>query len=1187
MANEFVHLHVHSEYSILDGVIRLSDLVNRTVEYGMPAVALTDHGAMYGAIEFMGLCRSAGIKPIVGCEVYITDDIHSREEKDKSNSYHFVLLCRNDAGYHNLVKLVSRSYIEGFHYKPRIDKTLLAEHSEGLIGLTACLKGEVPTRLLMNKRPEALRAASEYRDILGRENFFIELQDHGIAEERRVMPSLIKLAESIGVGVVATNDVHYLDRDDSKYQDVMLCIQTGKKLNDPDRLSMEGMDLYFKSNIEMERLFPDIPEALTNSLVIAERVEMLPEFEGFDFPNFPLPEGQTAEETLSTQAWAGLKTRFGGKEIAPEYEERLGYELSVIVSMDFAPIFLIVADYVNHAKESGIAVGPGRGSAVSGLVSWALGITEVDPIKYNLLFERFLNPARKSLPDIDIDFCPRRRTEMLKYIQDKYGSEHICQIITFNRLKARAAIRDTARVMDIPLSEADRVAKLVPFNADLRTAMEMVPELGSEFDTNPHTREWIETAMAVEGLARNVGVHPAGIVVSGSPVYERAPLQTMESTDQLVAQYSMECIEKIGLIKVDLLGLRTLTYIEDTCKLVAQRKGITIDVNNLPLDDKKTFTMLSKGDTLGVFQLEGGGMKELLIDIHPDRIDDIIACIALYRPGPMGSGLHTKYARRKNLQEPIEYLNPLQEPVLSPTYGVLTYQEQVGQLLQNIAGFDLSEAMIVMKAISKKRSRAEIQKYEDDFIAGALAKDVPDNVAHIIFNQIEEFAGYGFNKAHSAAYGIVAYQTAYLKANYPLEFYCAFLSSEMHDSDKMSQIIGEMQSKKIPVITPDINTSNVYFTIEDDKVRFALGAIKNVGVAAVDFIVKAREEGGPFNSLFDFTARVDSSGVNKGVVESLVLAGAMDSLPGSRSEKYATVDLALEYGRRRQDDARRGQTDLFLSGGDNAAGPDLRRDSVEIPKKLLLKREKELIGTYLSENPLKDAAGRLNKMVKMHVADINEKLDGKKIKLGGMISSISRRISKKLQSYAIIELEDLTGKIEGIVFPNTYEEYRDELIEDAIVIVDARVQVDEKEVPGPTGDMIPQYATRLLVGEVQPFDKSASVESQAGDAQTEASLSSTIVMKDESPKRTQTMAFRPRKGEVLIELDVDEAGKDGLNRMIDFLHKNPGTSQVRLLLRHGEARGAVELGKDLMVNLSNQAVTELNGYEGVRDIRRG
>jgi len=1186
LKNEFIHLHVHSEYSLLDGIIKLKDLVNTTVEYGMPAVALTDHGVMYGAIEFIELCQNAMVKPIVGCEVYVTDSRFDRTEQSKGNNNHLVLLCKNEKGYSNLLRLVTLSYLEGFHYKPRVDKELLSRHSDGLIALTACLHGEVPKKFLMGRRDEALHIAAEYRDIFGKENFFIEIQDHGIAEEKRVIPLLLKTAENLGVGVVATNDAHYLNREDAHYQDVMLCIQTGKKLNDPERLRFEGMDLYFKTADEMARLFKDVPSALQNTLLIAEMVEVLPGSGELDFPKFPLPKGKTADEYLSDLAWCGLKERFGGHKIPATYEDRLGYELSVIVSMDFAPIFLIVGDYVNHAKETGIAVGPGRGSAVSGLVSWALGITEVDPIKYDLLFERFLNPARKSLPDIDIDFCPRRRGELMKYIQDKYGAEHICQIITFNRLKARGAVRDTARVLDVPLSEADRIAKMVPFAADLHTALENSPELANEYDNNPRTREWLDTAMAIEGIAKNVSVHPAGLILCGSPVYERAPLQTMESTDQLVAQYSMDFIERIGLIKVDLLGLRTLTYIEDTCRFVEGRQGIKLDINNLPLDDKATFKMLGKGDTVGVFQMEGPGMKELLMDIRPDRIDDIIACIALYRPGPMGSGLHTKYARRKNNIEAIEYDHPLQEPVLSPTYGVLTYQEQVGQLLQNIAGFDMGNAMLVIKAISKKRSRGEIQKYIDDFLKGAISNGVPEDVARHMFAQIEEFAGYGFNKAHSAAYGIVAYQTAYLKANFPLEFYCAYLSSEMNDSNKICQIIGEMHVKKIEILPPDVNASGVYFTIEGKKIRFALGAIKNVGVVSVEVIVKAREEGGPFNSLFDFAARVDPFSVNRGVIESLVFSGAMDPLCGSRSRKFGSIEFAMEYGRAKQDDTRRGQTDLF--GVDSlapAAGPELKENVPEIPKKHLLKREKELIGIYLSENPLREAAGALKKLARKQISDITEEMEGRKVTLGGMVSSMSRRISKKLQSYAVIELEDLTGKIEGIVFPNTYEECRDYLVEDAIVIVEGRVQSEEREVPGPAGELVPQFQIRLLIGDVRPFETTGKPSQTVERIEAEQTLASTIEMTDDLPRKRQVTAFRPRQGEMLIEVDIDEAGQDGLERVLDFLALNPGPDQVRLLIKHGAARAAVELGKNMTVGLSGKAKDELSTFKGVQGIR--
>lgn len=1187
MKPEFIHLHVHSEYSLLDGIIRIDELAKRTVEYGMPAVALTDHGVMYGAIEFVEACEEANVKPIIGCEVYTTESIEKKEGLEGHGINHLVLLCKNEVGYKNLLKLISIAYKKGFHYKPRIDKNLLGEYHEGLIALTACLKGEIPRLLLMGKRDEAMRSAGWFHDVFGPENFYIELQDHGISEEKRVIPLLKKLADNIGLGIVATNDAHYLDSDDASYQDVMMCIQTGKKLNDPNRLRFEGLDLYFKTADEMERLFRGTPHALSNTLKIAEMVDFTPEFGVFDFPKFPVPKGKTDEEYLADLSMSGLKERFGGKTPPKEYRQRLETELEVISDMGFSPIFLIVHDCVKYAKGKGIPVGPGRGSAVSGLVSWALRITEADPVKYGLLFERFLNRGRKRLPDIDIDFCPRRRAEVMHYIQEKYGADHISQIITFNRLKARAAVRDTARVLDIPLSDADRIAKLVPFNVSLDKALEVSPELREEYEENPRLREWFRYAMAVEGLARNSSVHPAGIVISGSPVYERVPLQTMESTEHMVAQYSMDYIDKLGIIKIDILGLRTLTYLEDTRVLVKRRHGIEIDLNNLPLDDKKTYEILKLGDTLGVFQLEGGGIRDLLVDIRPDCIDDLIACIALYRPGPMESGHHIAYAHRKNKIDPVTFDHPLLEDVLESTYGVLTYQEQIGLVLQNMGGFDLAEAFLVIKAISKKR-KGEIDEHGEAFVAGAQAKGVQEELAIDIYTQIKKFSRYGFNKAHATAYGLLAYQTAYLKANYPIEFHTAYLSSEMHNADKINQITGEMQVKGWEILPPDVNCSSQYFTIEDDKVRFALGAIKNVGLNAVDMIVRARDGGGPFKSLFDFTASVDSAAANHQIIDSLILSGAMDLLPGSRAEKLASVERAMEYGKAKQDDARRGQVALFGDeSSDAAVEPELNRDGVEIPKKQLLKREKEMIGIYLSENPLMEVADQLKKVSKIPIGEIDEKHDGKQMVIGGMVTSISRRISKKLQSYAIIEIEDLTGRIEGIIFPNTYEECSDHLFEDTIVIVEGRIQIEERDVVGPGGEMITKRQVRILVRNLDPFDTSVKIRTTQEKITQEETLASTIEMAEDAPRRTSPTAFRPRRGEIIVNIDLDEAGLDGLCDILDYLSTQSGTMRVRLAIRRRHANAAIDLGDDLTVNIDAINKTKLENMLGVRDVLTG
>ncbi|MGB9886621.1 MAG: DNA polymerase III subunit alpha [Moorellales bacterium] len=1046
MAANFVHLHLHSEYSLLDGACRLEKAVAEAARQNMPALAITDHGVMYGVADFYRLAKQQGIKPILGAEVYVARRSRfDRQGQEEQSPFHLVLLARDYRGYQNLLRLVSRAYLEGFYYKPRVDRELLAEHREGLIALSACLAGEIPALFLKGREEEAVAAASWYREVFGPENFFLELQDHELAEQKRANRFLVDLARRLDLPLVATNDVHYLKREDATLHDVLLCIQTGKTLEDSKRLEFPTQEFYFKTGEEMARIFAEVPEALANTLAIAERCQVELPFGRLHLPHYPVPEGHTAESYLRHLCLEGLKER--GLLHREEYRRRLEYELEVIFKMGFAGYFLVVWDLVNFAHREGILTGPGRGSAAGSLVAYALGITQIDPLRYDLLFERFLNPERVSMPDIDIDFCFERRGEVLDYLTRRYGGDRVAQIITFGTMAARAAIRDVGRVLNLPLSEVDRLAKLVPaeLGISLDRALEESPELRQAYEGDDRVRQLLDFARALEGTPRHASTHAAGVVIAPEPLVNFLPLQ--KSPDgPVTTQFAMHVIEELGLLKMDVLGLRTLTVIGDTLKLIAQSGQQPPDLDNLSLEDPKTYALLSSGESVGVFQLESSGMRTLLRSLRPERFEDLVALVALYRPGPLGSGMVEDFIRRKHGQVEVKYLHPSLEPILRDTYGVILYQEQVMRIASELAGFTLGEADLLRRAMGKKKPEV-LAAQRSRFLEGAIARGVDRETAAQIFDLMEYFAGYGFNRSHSAAYALVAYQTAYLKANYPVQFMAALLTSVRNHPDKVPVYIEECRRLGIEILPPDVNASLADFSIAGNAIRFGLAAVKNVGEGAIESILRARADG-PFGSLADFCRRVDLRQVNKRVIESLIRCGAMDSLGAGRARLLAGLDACLEAGQRRQEDRLRGQLSLF----DLASGREELASEVELPEvpeyspQELLAMEKEMLGFYVSGHPLAEYRKQLAVHTNYSLAELGQVEEGTVVKVGGLVGQVRRLTTKRNEVMAAVVLEDTTGTVEVLVFPRLLESAREFLQSGQVVIVEGRTDGAEEGV---------------------------------------------------------------------------------------------------------------------------------------------
>lgn len=1039
----FVHLHVHTCYSLLDGAAKIPNLLRQAKELGMTAMAITDHGSMYGVIEFYKEAKKAGVKPVIGCEVYVAPrGFRDKVVTEDASPYHLVLLAENQEGYQNLLKLVSLSWLEGFYYKPRVDKSLLQKYSRGLIALSACLAGEIPTLLLQDKEEAARKAALEYQNIFGEKNFFLELQDHGLAEQRRVNAGLIRMSNELSIPLVATNDVHYLKREDAAVQDILLCIQTGKTLQDKDRLRFETEEFYLKTKEEMQLLLGDYPEALQNTAKIAERCQVDFVFGQNRLPNYHVPAGFTADTYLAELCRKGLKKRYG--QSADLQYQRLDYELAIIKRMGYSSYFLIVWDFINYAKKKGIFVGPGRGSAAGSLVSYCLEITDIDPVKYDLLFERFLNPERVSMPDIDIDFCFERRGEVIEYVVQKYGTDHVAQIITFGTMAARAAIRDTGRAMSIPLPLVDKVAKLVPMELGITIdrALEVSPELVQMAQQDNLVQELLNVAKALEGVPRHAGTHAAGVVISPAPLDEFLPLQ--KTSEGLVCtQFDKDTVEEIGLLKMDLLGLRTLTVINNAVELVKKSRGIEFDLAAISLADAKTYQLLSEGDTIGVFQLESSGLRAILRDLKPQNFEDVIALVALYRPGPLGSGMVDDFIKRRHGVVNVQYLHASLEPVLKMTYGVIIYQEQVMRIASELAGFSLGEADLLRRAMGKKKPEI-IAGLRQQFIEGAMQKNIEAETAGKVFDLMEYFAGYGFNKSHSAAYALLAYQTAYLKAHYPVEFMAALLTSVMESKDRVPFYIEECRQMKIEILPPDVNESTEDFIVSANKLRFGLAAIKQVGYAAIEAIIEERRNG-VFKSLQDFCERVDLSHINKRVIENLIKAGAFGSVPGSRAQLLEVLHICIDQGLNWQRQKNSSQLSIFdFAGQQIISNPPIPLPAArDFSEKEILLIEKEVLGLYLSGHPLTEFKEIIAGSISHAIEELSQEHDGKIVRLAGLITAVRRTVTKRGETMAYFILEDLTGNVEALVFPKNLAKYNDLLKNDLPVLVKGRLNMQE------------------------------------------------------------------------------------------------------------------------------------------------
>ncbi len=1070
----FVHLHTHSEFSLLDGASRISDMVRLAAEAGMPAIALTDHGVLYGAVDFYLQARAAGINPIIGQEVYVASRSRLQKEgRADRDPYHLILLVKDLTGYRNLIELSSRAHLEGYYYRPRIDKELLAQHTEGLIGLSSCLGGEVASRLLEGDRSGAEEAARDYQRLFG-EDYFLEVQDHGMAEQAQVNDGLVALSRRTGIPLVATNDSHYTRRDDAEAHDILLCLQTGTIVSDPKRMRFHNDEFFLKSPQEMADRFAAFPEAVANTVRIAERCNLKLETRPL-LPRFEVPGGHTAEGYLRQLAEQGLVARY--PEMPAVVRDRFEQEFSVIQDMGYAAYFLIVSDFIQYAREHGVAVGPGRGSAAGSIISYALGITTLDPLKHGLIFERFLNRERISMPDIDIDFDDRNRDRVIEYVARRYGQDHVAQIITFGTMKARAVIRDVGRALDIPLRDVDRLAKLVPpaLGMTIEKALQMVPELAAA-ERDPAYAKLLKNARKLEGLARHASTHAAGIVIAPEPLQRYVPLQASitrgERNSQekraVMTQYEMNAVQKIGLLKMDFLGLRNLSIIEDTLRNLEQTRGLKLDLAQIPWDDPATFRLLQAADTNGVFQLESPGLRRLLQDMRPTSFEDITAAIALFRPGPLEGGLVDQYMKCKHGEREIVYPLPELEPILKETYGVIVYQEQVMQIASQLAGFTLGEADVLRAAMGKKK-KEEMARMRAQFIGGAIARGVSESKATEIFDLMAYFAGYGFNKSHSAAYAVISYQTAYLKANYPLEYLAALLNNEAGNYEKVAAAVLDCRARSIDVLPPDVNASEAGFCVQGERIRYGLAVIKNVGSHAVELLLNERRAKGPFRSLLDLCVRVDPRELNKRVLESLVRSGACDSL-GERAQLLASIDRVSDRAGQIISERESGQTSLFGmlpesdELGDPAAG--LIDGIPPMPQDERLRAEKELLGLYLSDHPLRRIEQELHARVDTYANQVKPEMEDLEVRLGGVIKGVRPVVTRTGKAMAFVQLEDLTSTVEVIVFPKVFDEGRDLLQADNIVIV--RGKVDARTASGDEEDR--SEAAKVIADEILAFD---------------------------------------------------------------------------------------------------------------------
>jgi len=1147
--SDFVHLHLHTQYSLLDGAIRLDDLFEKAKNYRMPALAMTDHGTMFGAIEFYQQAQKSGVKPIIGCEVYVAPA--SRFDKNQKGpseaSFHLILLAKNLAGYRNLMKLVSLAHFEGFYYKPRVDKELLQAHNEGLIALSACLHGEVPFYLAAGDQNRALRAADELKSIFSDRRFYLELQENKIPEQAKVNQGLMKIARELSLPLVATNDCHYLRREDAQAHEILLCIQTGKTLKDTDRMKFSTNEFFFRSAEEMEALFSYCPEAMRTTVEVAERCNLDLKLSELQFPQFQVPPGETLDSFLEKTAQKGLEDRAAelkslGQELPMGiefYRQRLQKEIGMIQKMGFPGYFLIVSDFIRYAKSRGIPVGPGRGSGAGSLAAYCLGITEIDPLVNGLLFERFLNPERVSPPDIDIDFCIQGRDEVIQYVRNKYGQDHVAQIITFGKMQARAVIRDVGRALDMPYGEVDRIAKMIPntLNITLQEALQQEPRLNELARANPEVKKLLTLAQALEGLPRHASTHAAGVVISNRPLVEVVPLYRGQQ-NEIMTQYAMKDVEKIGLIKFDFLGLKTLTMIEDVLKRVEASRGERLDLRRLSLTDRKTYELLSAGDTSGVFQLESSGMKDLVMRLLPERFEDLVALLALYRPGPLKSGMVDDFIKRKQGKTQITYDVPELKEILEETYGVIVYQEQVMKIATKLASFTLAQADILRRAMGKKNAE-EMAMQKKNFIEGSQKGKIAGKKAEKLFDLMAKFAEYGFNKSHSAAYALVAFQTAYLKAHYPVEFMAALLSSEMGNSDKILRHLGECREKKIEVLPPDVNESQQDFTVVGEKIRFGLAAVKNVGLAAIQSILAAREEKGNFTSLADFCLKVDLRKVNKRVIESLIKSGSFESLGFSRAQLLAGLEEAMEWAQAVERERANHQIAMFggSRGGRHRDEPRLP-DVPPWPESQRLAAEKETLGFYLTGHPLSSYASTLQRFTSMDTLRVQEAADGQEVIIGGVVNSLKEINTKKGDRMAFVSLEDLNGVVEVIIFSELYKNSSLLLKSEDPIFIKGRVDAGEESV-------------KIIAGEVLPFEQAV------GKLTTSVHLR----LHSEGLRREDLEAMR-------------QVFRDCRGNCPAFLH----------LILPGEKEAVIDLGEEWKLNSTDQLVhriRDLLGYEAV------
>ena len=1146
MPDPFIHLHCHTDFSLLDGACEITKLMDLAEREEMPAAAITDHGNLFGAVQFYDEAKKRGIKPIIGCEVYVSQEGHTtRSETDRYN--HLLLLCKDQQGYRNLIKLVSTSFLDGFYYKPRIDKDLLSLHHEGLICTSACLRGDLNEALLQKGYEEGRRLAYQYQDIFGKDDFYLEVQDHGLDLDKQLIPQLNRLSQETGIPLVATNDAHYLTRADARAHDAMLCIQTGKTLDEPNRMRFQTEEFYLKSREEMSKILDGNEDPLSRTWEIAQKCNLELEKVSNPFPKFEVPAEHSTDSYFEWVARQGFEKQRARLEVLagqgrlkhslPEYIERLDHEIRIIQQMKYSGYFLIVWDFIRYAKSRNIPVGPGRGSAAGSLVAYTMEITDIDPLRYGLLFERFLNPERVDLPDIDIDFCMHRRGEVIQYVTEKYGREQVAQIITFNTLAAKAAIKDVGRVMDMPFVEVDRLTKLVPnvLNIKLAEAIEREPALAEQQRKDPRVAELMEVAQRLEGVARNPSVHAAGVVIAPQPLQELVPLYKTQK-DEVVTQYDMKSLDKLSLLKMDFLGLTTLTVIDEALRLLRREKDIDLKQEDLPLDDTKTYELLSRGLTSGVFQFESDGMRDILRRYEPERLEDLIALNALYRPGPIQGGMVSDFIDRKHGRKPVTY----DLPVLEETYGVIVYQEQVMQIANIVAGYSLGEADLLRRAMGKKKPE-EMAAQRQRFVQGALERGIPKGKAGKLFDLMEQFAGYGFNKSHSAAYGFVAYVTAYLKAHYPIFFMAALLSAESGNMAKVARYIGECRDMGIDIRPPDLNSGHWGFTPSgDDAILFGLGAIKNVGRTAVEEVLAARGQEGRFKSLFHFAESMDWQHLNKRMLESAIKAGAMDSLGGHRSQLMAGLDRAVEMGQQASRDRATGQHGLFAAmEQESPATEDTLPDVPQWPERQKLSAEKEVLGFYVTGHPLNAFQDKIADLTQLDSSGLEGLSAGTPVALCGVLGSIARKRNREGRKWAAAVLEDLQGSVDLLVFANQYESLAPMLEEDQPVFLRGDMRVDES---GPS---------KVSVREIVSLEVAR--------------------------------ALIPRQ--VAITLRLDKEADEAAKRLQELFSRKPGETDVRLrLLRSKDFLAFYDLAAHVQADREFQAEVEQICGEGSLEV---